>query len=240
MSVSKNAKAASNAPSATDGPSARQSPTSDSRESLCRCALQLGIELGAAQADLLLRYLGLIQKWNKVYNLTALRAPADMLTHHLLDSLAVLAPLRRQTRGQGARLLDVGAGAGLPGVVIAICCPELAVTCVDTVAKKAAFVQQVAGELKLPNLRGLHARVESLSEPYDVITSRAFASLADFTTWSAGALAPGGVWLAMKGKRPMDEIAALPATVEVFHVEQLAVPGLGAERCIVWLRKKAA
>nr|WP_244618282.1 16S rRNA (guanine(527)-N(7))-methyltransferase RsmG [Rhodoferax sediminis] len=208
--------------------------------SLPRSALALGVELDAAQTDLLLRYLDLIRKWNKVYNLTALRDPAEMLTHHLLDSLAVAAPLRRQTQGQGGRLLDVGAGAGLPGVVIAICCPELAVTCVDTVAKKAAFVQQVAAGLKLPNLRGLHARVESLTEPYDVISSRAFASLADFTTWSAGALAPQGVWLAMKGKRPDDEIAALPAAVEVFHVEQLSVPGLDAERCIVWLRKKTA
>ncbi|MDR3454268.1 MAG: 16S rRNA (guanine(527)-N(7))-methyltransferase RsmG [Rhodoferax sp.] len=207
---------------------------------MSRSALQLDVELSDAQADLLLRYLGLIQKWNKVYNLTALREPAEMLTHHLLDSLAVVAPLRRQIQGQGGRLLDVGAGAGLPGVVIAICCPELAVTCVDTVAKKAAFVQQVAAELKLPNLRGLHARVESLTEPYDVISSRAFASLADFTTWSAGALAPQGVWLAMKGKCPDDEIAALPAAVEVLHVEQLSVPGLDAERCIVWLRKKTA
>ena len=227
-------------PLVADGSSTRQSPPADPQVSLPRSALALGVELNAAQTDLLLRYLDLIQKWNKVYNLTALRDPAEMLTHHLLDSLAVVAPLRRQTRGQGGRLLDVGAGAGLPGVVIAICCPELAVTCVDTVAKKAAFIQQVAAELKLPNLRGLHARVESLSEPYDVISSRAFASLADFTAWSVSALAPQGVWLAMKGKRPDDEIAALPAAVEVFHVEQLGVPGLDAERCIVWLRKKTA
>jgi len=244
VSVSKKTKVVSPALSVTGGPTGgpltRQNAAADPRESLSRSALQLGVELTAAQTDLLLRYLGLIQKWNKVYNLTALRDPAEMLTHHLLDSLAIVAPLRRQTRGQGARLLDVGAGAGLPGVVAVICCPELAVTCVDTVAKKAAFIQQVAAELKLPNLRGRHARVESLREPYDVISSRAFASLADFTTWSGGALAPQGVWLAMKGRRPDDEIAALPAAVEVFHVEQLAVPGLDAERCIVWLRKKMA
>lgn len=203
-------------------------------------AQQLGLALDASQIDYLQRYLALIRKWNKVYNLTALRESADMLTHHLLDSLAVAAPLRRHTQGRRARLLDVGSGAGLPGVVLAACCPELTVTCVDTVAKKAAFVQQVAVELRLPNLRGLHARVESLTEPQDVISARAFASLADFTAGSAGALAPGGVWLAMKGKRPDEEIAALPAAVEVFHVEQLAVPGLAAERCIVWLRKKAA
>ena len=138
------------------------------------------------------------------------------------------------------RLLDVGSGAGLPGVVIAICCPELAVDCVDTVGKKAAFIQQVAVSLKLPNLRGIHARVESLTGPYDVICSRAFASLADFTTWSVGALAEWGVWMALKGKHPADEIAAMPASVEVFHVEPLVVPGLGAERCMVWMRVRRA
>jgi 16S rRNA (guanine527-N7)-methyltransferase len=134
------------------------------------------------------------------------------------------------------RLLDVGAGAGLPGVVVAITCPDVSVTCVDTVAKKAAFVQQVAAALRLPNLRGLHARVETLADPYDVVCSRAFASLPDFTAWSASALAPHGVWLAMKGKHPEAEIQALPSSVKVFHVEPLTVPGLDAERCIVWMR----
>lgn len=202
----------------------------------------LGLMLDDAQVQRLLDYLDLIQKWTKVYNLTAVRDPAEMLTHHLLDSLAAIQPLRRQLQSQGLstpnsiRLLDVGSGAGLPGIVIAICCPEITVHCVDTVAKKAAFIQQVAVTLKLPNLRGLHARVESLTEPYDVVSSRAFASLVDFTNWSGGALAEQGVWMALKGKHPADEIAALPASVEVFHVEQLQVPGLGAERCIVWLR----
>ncbi|TBR75834.1 MAG: 16S rRNA (guanine(527)-N(7))-methyltransferase RsmG [Burkholderiaceae bacterium] len=210
----------------------------DPASALSEGARQLGVPLDANQTDQLLRYLALIRKWNRVYNLTALRESADMLTHHLLDCLAVLAPLRRHTQGQRARLLDVGSGAGLPGAVLAICCPELTVTCVDTVAKKAAFIQQVAAELQLPNLSGLHARVESLADAYDVISSRAFASLADFTAWSAGALAPGGIWLAMKGRQPDDEIAALPPAVEVFHVEQLRVPGLDAARCIVWMRKK--
>jgi 16S rRNA (guanine527-N7)-methyltransferase len=123
-------------------------------------------------------------------------------------------------------------------VVIAICCPELQVECVDTVAKKAAFIQQAALQLKLPNLRGVHARVENLAGPYHVICSRAFASLPDFVAWSGGALAQGGVWLAMKGKRPDDEMAALPPQAEVFHVEQLTVPGLAAERCIVWMRQR--
>ena len=199
-------------------------------------AQALGLALTDAQIQHLLDYAALIQKWNKVYNLTALRDPADMLTHHLLDSLTAIAPLSRHTQGQSIRVLDVGSGGGLPGVVLAICMPELNVSCVDTVAKKAAFVQQVAVSLKLPNLRGLHARVETLTDPYQVICSRAFASLPDFVTWSRSALAEGGVWMAMKGKHPQDEIVALPADVKVFHVEPLTVPGLDVERCMVWMR----
>jgi 16S rRNA (guanine527-N7)-methyltransferase len=206
----------------------------------------LGLSLGDDQQVQLLAYLDLIAKWTKVYNLTAVRDADEMLTHHLLDSLAVIVPLRRELAklpvagGDSAQrafsLLDVGAGAGLPGIVIAIACPNISVTCVDTVAKKAAFIQQVAATLKLPNLKGLHARVESLTQPYDVVCSRAFASLIDFTTWSRSALAPHGVWMAMKGKHPHDELAVLPANTTVFHVEQLQVPGLDAERCIVWMR----
>jgi 16S rRNA (guanine527-N7)-methyltransferase len=203
-------------------------------------AQALGLALSDAQIQQLLAYAALIQKWNKVYNLTALRDPADMLTHHLLDSLTAIAPLRRHTQGQPIKVLDVGSGGGLPGVVLAICMPELNVSCVDTVAKKAAFVQQVAVSLKLPNLRGLHARVESLTDPYQVICSRAFASLPDFVTWSRSALAEGGVWMAMKGKYPQGEIDALPDDVKVFHVEPLTVPGLDVERCMVWMRPEAA
>jgi 16S rRNA (guanine527-N7)-methyltransferase len=203
-------------------------------------AQALGLALSDAQIQHLLAYAALIQKWNKVYNLTALRDPADMLTHHLLDSLTAIAPLRRHTQDQPIKVLDVGSGGGLPGVVLAICMPELNVSCVDTVAKKAAFVQQVAVSLKLPNLRGLHARVESLTDPYQVICSRAFASLPDFVTWSRSALAEGGVWMAMKGKYPQGEIDALPDDVKVFHVEPLTVPGLDVERCMVWMRPEAA
>ena len=206
----------------------------------------LKLELAPAQIDLLMSFMDLLQKWNKVYNLTAVRDPQEMLTHHLLDSLAAVLPLRRHlaqlaqsgaVQGRGVRLLDVGSGGGLPGVVFAICCPELDVSCVDTVGKKAAFIQQAAVALKLRNLHGLHARVETLTEAFDVVSCRAFASLPDFVVWSRSALAaPHGVWLAMKGKHPADEIAALPADVKVFHVEQLAVPGLDAERCIVWMQ----
>lgn len=200
----------------------------------------LKLELDDHQISQLLDYQALIGKWTKVYNLTAVRDPAEMLTHHLLDSLAAIPPLKRYMQNarleHGCRLLDVGSGAGLPGVVIAICCPTVAVTCVDTVAKKAAFIKQAALALKLPNLEGLHARVEAIAHPFDVICSRAFASLADFTQWSVGALGPQGVWMAMKGKHPADELAALPASVRVFHVEQLHVPGLDAERCVVWMQ----
>jgi 16S rRNA (guanine527-N7)-methyltransferase len=199
----------------------------------------LGLVLTDEQQAQLLAYMDLIAKWTKVYNLTSVRDADEMLTHHLLDSLAVIAPLRRELAGLALphiRLLDVGSGAGLPGIVIAITCPDVWVTCVDTVAKKAAFIQQVAATLRLPNLKGLHARVESLHEPYDVVCSRAFASLLDFTSWSHSALAPHGVWMAMKGKDPAQEVAALPAGVDVFHVEQLHVPSLDAERCIVWMR----
>jgi 16S rRNA (guanine527-N7)-methyltransferase len=203
----------------------------------------LGLVLADAQIGALLDYMALIQKWTRVYNLTAVRNPEEMLTHHVLDSLAVVEPLRRQLHSMGLdesiRVLDVGAGAGLPGVVLAICCPTMVVHCVDTVAKKAAFIQQAAVGLKLSLLRGIHARVESLTEPYAVVTARAFASLADFTQWSQGALAEQGVWMAMKGKNPEAEMAQLPAQVAVFHVEPLVVPGLDAERCIVWMRQAA-
>ncbi|MBO9514081.1 MAG: 16S rRNA (guanine(527)-N(7))-methyltransferase RsmG [Variovorax sp.] len=201
-------------------------------------ASALGLALDDRQVEQLLAYGALILKWNKVYNLTALRDPAAVLTHHLLDSLAAIGPLRRECAGV-AKLLDVGAGAGLPGVVIAIVRDDIQVTCVDAVAKKAAFIQQVASELALRNLRGLHARVETLTGSYEVISSRAFASLPDFVLGSVHLLAPEGRWLAMKGRVPEDEIAQLPPQAEVFHVEQLKVPGLDAERCIVWMRKPA-
>jgi 16S rRNA (guanine527-N7)-methyltransferase len=202
----------------------------------------LGLSFGEDIQKQLLDYMALIQKWNKVYNLTALRDPQEILTHHLLDSLSAIGPLMQQTRAlEGIfTFLDVGSGGGLPGVVVAICCPGVNVTCVDTVAKKAAFVQQVAASLKLANLKGLHARVEALTGPFDVVGSRAFASLPDFVNWSADALATDGVWMAMKGKLPEEEMSALPPIAKVFHVEQLHVPGLDAERCMIWMKKSPA
>ena len=203
---------------------------------------KLQLELTDGQVGQLLDYQALIAKWTQIYNLTAVRDPAEMLTHHLLDSLAAVKPLTRhlqlvERQQEGFRLLDVGSGAGLPGVIFSICCPDLQVTCVDTVSKKVAFVTQAALALRLPRLKGRHARIENVLEQFDVVCSRAFASLADFTSWSGGALAGQGAWMALKGKHPAEDISALPASVDVFHVEQLQVPGLNAERCIVWMKK---
>jgi len=201
----------------------------------------LSLELLPQQVQGLLDYAALIAKWTKVYNLTALRDPASILSHHILDSLAVLPSLQAHIQASGCdAVLDVGSGAGLPGVVIALCCPDVRVDCVDTVGKKAAFIQQAALALKLPRLRGVHARVEQLTGQYPLVTSRAFASLPDFVAASREQLAPGGVWMAMKGQMPDAEMADLPADVEVFHVEPLQVPRLDAQRCLVWMRKKTA
>jgi 16S rRNA (guanine527-N7)-methyltransferase len=206
----------------------------------------MGVHLSLGQAQALLQYAQLLLQWNKVYNLTAIRAPHEVVTHHLLDSLSVVPALLRQLAAQpwgGAdvEVLDVGSGGGLPGVVLAIVCPQLRVTCVDTVAKKAAFVQQVAAQLPVAvlggRLKAVHNRVEKLQTQYDVITSRAFASLADFTSWSRQSLKPGGIWMAMKGQNPTQECAELPTWAQVFHVEPLHVPGLDAQRCVLWLRE---
>ncbi|HET9976660.1 MAG TPA: 16S rRNA (guanine(527)-N(7))-methyltransferase RsmG [Burkholderiaceae bacterium] len=194
----------------------------------------------AASADPRLEaYLGLLARWNAAYNLTAVRNPAQMRIQHLADCLAVVEPLRRQLGRRVARILDVGSGGGLPGVVLAVAESDWDVTCVDTVGKKAAFVRQVAAELALPNLHAEHARVEALKAiPFDVVTARAFGALPDLVRLTRSLLAAGGVWMAMKGKRPDDEIAALPPDVEVFHVERLTVPGLDADRCLVWMRPR--
>jgi 16S rRNA (guanine527-N7)-methyltransferase len=201
----------------------------------------LGLAPDPAMLDRLLAYLALLQRWNATYNLTAVRDPGEMLTQHLADCLAVVGPLRRQLgAGTSRRILDVGSGGGLPGVVLAVLEPGWAVTCVDAVGKKAAFIRQVAVELRLRNLAAEHARVESLKAGgFDLITSRAFASLADFVSLTRKLLAADGVWAAMKGKTPEAELAALPAGIAVFHVEPIAVPGLDAERCIVWMREAA-
>ena len=207
------------------------------RAALLDGARAIGVPLDDAQADRLLAYLALIAKWNRVYNLTAIRDEREMLTQHLLDSLAVVPALRRESGGQPIELLDVGSGAGLPGVVIAAVCPEVSVTCVDAGAKKVSFIQQAGAELGLGNLANVHARVETMqNRRWRVITSRAFSSLVQFTDLTRTLLAPDGVWMALKGKVPESEMKDLPASVAVFHVEHVTVPGLDAQRCIVWMR----
>jgi 16S rRNA (guanine527-N7)-methyltransferase len=209
-----------------------------SEPALPEIAAALGLALTGAQCESLLAYLALLQRWNTTYNLTAVRDPEAMRTQHVADCLAMIPALRR--RMVSGRVMDVGSGGGLPGVVIAATMPEVQVECIDSVAKKAAFVRQVAGALKLANLRATHARVELLRAVVcDVVTSRAFASLCDFTRLTRHLLAPGAVWVAMKGKLPHDEIAQLPVDTEVFHVEQLVVPGLDAQRCLVWMRPRS-
>ena len=210
------------------------------RERLVQAVTELRLNLSGAQLDALLNYLHLLERWNSTYNLTAVRKLSDMLTQHLADCLAVVAPIRRVIgEPMAARIMDVGSGAGLPGVVLAIAEPQATVLCVDKVGKKVAFIRQVAAELGLGNLQAEHVRVESLnSGRFDVVVSRAFDSLADFTGSTLPHLANDGVWLAMKGKRPEDELSALPAAVDVFHVEPLRVPGMDAQRCLVWMRRR--
>lgn len=208
--------------------------------SLRAAADAMGLQISAPQTDALLHYLTLLQRWNKVYNLTAVREPGQMLTLHLVDCLATIEPIRRHLAARtDARLLDVGSGAGLPAVVIAALNPTLAVTSVETVGKKAAFIRQVATELHLPNLSAEHARVEAMkAQPFDMVISRAFASLPDFVKLTRHHLKANGVWIAMKGKPPTHEMAELPDDVQMFHVEPLQIPGLDAERCLVWIRPR--
>ena len=195
---------------------------------------ELGLALSDAQQHKLLAFRDLLLKWNKVYNLTALRDPAQAISHHLLDSLAILPHV-----GDGA-LLDVGAGGGLPGIPLAIARPQLSVSLVDTVQKKATFLRQAAIELGLPNVTVHHARVEDMRGQYAQISSRAFAEIGLFVRLTRHLLAPGGCWLAMKGVRPDDELQALPTDVVVDQVIPLRIPGLDAERHLIRLVKPGA
>jgi 16S rRNA (guanine527-N7)-methyltransferase len=203
----------------------------------------LGLDLSAVQQQQLLDYAALIGKWNKVYNLTALREQESILTHHLLDCLSIVPLLRTWAYARDLAtpaVLDVGSGAGLPGLVLAICQPDWPIHTIDTVGKKTAFMQQVVAHLQLKCVQVHHARVETLATKsplrYDLITSRAFSSLADFVQWTGAVLADGAQWAAMKGKAPSaEEVATLPSGVHMTRVDPLQVPGLAAERCLVWL-----
>lgn len=201
----------------------------------------LGLVLPLETQESLLAYLDLLERWTAVYNLTAVRERSEMLVTHVLDCLAVVLPMQTHLTQQGkaqATVLDVGSGAGLPGVVLALCLPQLQVTCIDTVGKKAAFIQQAALHLKLANLKSVHGRVEKHAQKYDVVCSRAFASLADFVSWTRNCLhEDGGVWMAMKGKAPAAELEALTG-IALLSEQALQVPGLGAERCLLWLAPK--
>ncbi len=207
--------------------------------SLVSASASLHLPVSLEQSVRLVAFAELLFRWNRTYNLTAIRDLSGILTHHIVDCLAAVQPLRREFPQAGpVRLLDVGSGGGLPGLIFAVMQPEFAVTCIDSVGKKAAFLRQAAATLGLRNLDVVHGRVEGLvGEPFDLIASRAFASLSDFTRLTAPLLKSSGSWMAMKGKRPDDEILALPAGTEMFHVEPLSVPGLTGERCLVWMRK---
>ena len=195
------------------------------------------MSLSDSQHQQLLTYIDLLQKWNQVYNLTAVKDPEQMLTQHVLDCLAVVRPLKERVP-LAKNLLDVGAGGGLPSVILAIVCTELKVLAVDAVAKKTAFIHSSAHALGLANLQAQHTRVESLSQTFDVVSSRAYASLPDFVLTSRACLAPNGWWMAMKGVVPREEISRLPSDIEAAEIQPLSVPDLDAQRCLVWMRPK--
>lgn len=195
---------------------------------------EMGLDIPAEQQAKLLEYVELLKKWNKVYNLTALRDESLMISHHLLDSLTLLPYIT-----DASTMLDVGSGGGQPGIPTAICRPDLAITLLDANTKKTAFLQQAVIELGLSNVRVISGRVEAVQDfQADVITSRAFAELADFVNWTAQLLKTDGYWAAMKGVYPTEEIERLPDFVRVETVEPLHVPQLDAERHMVILRKK--
>jgi len=214
-------------------------PSNGFHARLMSAAQAMGLSLDETQCARLLDFLAQMQRWNKTYNLTALRDPEQMLIQHVFDSLSVVAPFARALAAvPNPLLIDVGSGGGLPGVVLAIARPDWQICCVDAVEKKTAFIRQVTGVLGLANLRACHARIETLAPMAgNLIVSRAFASLVDFVTLSGRHAASGASLVAMKGRDPKGEIQALPADGywRVQNVQTLTVPELDAQRCLVWM-----
>ena len=189
----------------------------------------LGLSLPDGAVSRLLDYQALLQRWNAAYNLTAVRDPAEMITRHLLDSLAILPHVH------GASLADLGTGPGLPGIVLAIAAPGREILLVDSNGKKVRFLREAIRALKLDGVRAVQSRVEDVEGRFDCITARAFASLADMLGWGGHLLAPDGIWLAMKGKRPDDELPGMPTGFVLRETHELSVPGLAAERHLLVL-----
>ena len=217
----------------------------DFERRLADAAQALGLAMEPDQAQALLTYMQQMQRWNRTYNLTAVRDAGQMLVQHVFDSLAVIQPLRLAlgdaTVSSGRHIVDVGSGGGLPGVVIAAMEPQWQVRCVDAVEKKMAFVRQMTGVLNLPNLHAVHARIESLPPlNADIVVSRAFASLDDFAALAGRHVSQNGRLLAMKGREPTEEIAALQQKADWFveRIETLKVPELDAQRCLVWMSRQ--
>jgi 16S rRNA (guanine527-N7)-methyltransferase len=218
--------------------------TTSFEERLEKACQTLSLEPTKQQQEKLLEYLSQLLKWNKTYNLTAIRDPEQALVQHIFDSLAIIKPLKNyfhQKELDKKTVLDVGSGAGLPGVIIATMIPEALVTCVDTVEKKMTFVRQVSGVLALENLKALHQRVELIQDQkFEIVTSRAFATLQDFATLAGANVEKNGKLLAMKGKIPLDEISNLEEETDwnVEGVDALKVPQLSAQRCLIWMKQK--
>lgn len=218
--------------------------TAHQRQRLERAGHALGLNLDERQITQMLQLLQELMRWNKTYNLTAIRDSDQALVHHLFDSLSVVKPLQdhlHQTGKTSPRIMDVGSGAGLPGVVLAIAMPDVHVTCIDAVEKKISFIRMMKGVLGLKNLDGLHARVEDMqANPSDMVISRAFASIKDFVLLAGKHLTPNGHIVAMKGKEPVDEMQDMSEDREwkIAKTERLNVPELEAERCLVWIEKK--
>ncbi|MGP1666681.1 MAG: 16S rRNA (guanine(527)-N(7))-methyltransferase RsmG [Rhodanobacter sp.] len=189
----------------------------------------LGLTLPPDAVPQLLAYQALLERWNAAYNLTAVRDPAEMITRHLLDSLAILPFV------QGDSLADLGTGPGLPGIPLAIAAPGRKILLVDSNGKKVRFLREAIRSLKLTGVSALQSRVEDVSGQFDCITARAFASLADMLGWGGHLLAADGIWLAMKGKQPDDELPGVPQGFAVRGIHTLVVPGLDAERRLVVL-----